>query len=292
MKYRPQEGFKKLSMVLVAILFSATVHVASSDYETSFDCEQASSKVEKMICSTGELAALDLRLARIYEMALELSANRSAVKARQRQWLATERNVCSDVECVKTAYARRIRELRPPLVISEESKWRRYVNHELGISIQYPDEMTVLTGKQAEYYYFVSLAKPDIRIAFPRKMLWGGNLSQASVSIWGNSNRCLSYKEKPGHQTPYDGAGLIALPHKKAVINGVTFHEVEISDGATGGNSVHGASFELLRNEKCFTVESLMEIGSSQEPVTDLEEYQKIEVTLRRVIRSLKFLSD
>jgi hypothetical protein len=180
------------------------------------------------------------------------------------------------------------------LVISDESGWHNYVNRELGISLYYPDEMTVLTGRRAEYYYFVSLVKPDIRIAFSPKALRGGNLSQASVSIEGDADGCSSYNDNlPDRQTPlYNAEGMALMRPKITVINGVTFHEFDVNNAATGGNSIEGTYFETIRNGKCFTIESMVETSSSQEPVTEPEEIQKIEKALMRVIKSLKFLTD
>lgn len=74
----------------------------------SFDCEKATSAIEKLICDNNELSWLDEMLGHIYRTALERSTGKRQISKEQRLWLKNVRNVCQNVECVKDAYKQRI----------------------------------------------------------------------------------------------------------------------------------------------------------------------------------------
>lgn len=74
--------------------------------EASFNCAQASSKIERLICSSPDSANADKRLASFYSSALARASDPAALKQQQRDWLK-ERNACDDTSClVKTTEAR------------------------------------------------------------------------------------------------------------------------------------------------------------------------------------------
>ncbi|MBN2824299.1 MAG: DUF1311 domain-containing protein, partial [Campylobacterales bacterium] len=68
----------------------------------SFDCQKASTDVEKLICSDSELSAMDETMARAYKSALQNDGDR--VKMQQLRWLKYTRNDCSTLMCLKDAY--------------------------------------------------------------------------------------------------------------------------------------------------------------------------------------------
>ena len=73
----------------------------------SFDCAKASSKIEKLVCSTPETADADRRLAAAYASAKSKSPDANALKADQLVWLKQQRNACGDTACLlKTTEAR------------------------------------------------------------------------------------------------------------------------------------------------------------------------------------------
>ncbi|KGS70679.1 hypothetical protein X979_5494 [Burkholderia pseudomallei MSHR7527] len=73
----------------------------------SFDCAKASSRIEKLICSTPQAADADVRLASAYSAARAKASDPTALKADQRKWMKDERDACSDAEClVKVTEAR------------------------------------------------------------------------------------------------------------------------------------------------------------------------------------------
>jgi uncharacterized protein YecT (DUF1311 family) len=76
----------------------------------SFDCEKARTDVEKKICADPELSHLDDQLEQAYQMASHTAPNTVILRDDQRNWLAA-RNRCSDKECLRNAYSRRLKAL-------------------------------------------------------------------------------------------------------------------------------------------------------------------------------------
>ena len=81
-----------------------------SAWAATFDCNKASTFVEKAICSDSRLTSIDDQLGRLYKDALAASSNSSALKAEQRAWLSS-RDQCKDSDCVIKAYEARISSL-------------------------------------------------------------------------------------------------------------------------------------------------------------------------------------
>jgi uncharacterized protein YecT (DUF1311 family) len=78
----------------------------------SFDCARAMSAVEKRICGSARLSALDDELAATYAQARRLSADPAALKAAQQAWIRDERDKEDDAGSVEAAYLARIEEIR------------------------------------------------------------------------------------------------------------------------------------------------------------------------------------
>jgi len=73
----------------------------------SFECAKASSKIERLICSTPETGDADRRLAAAYASAKSKSSDANALKADQLAWMKQQRNACNDAACLlKTTEAR------------------------------------------------------------------------------------------------------------------------------------------------------------------------------------------
>ncbi len=83
---------------------------AAEPVKPSFDCAKASNKVEKMICSSSDLARLDLQLADAYRKANAKSSDAGKLKSEQIAWIKQSR-ACADEGCVAQAYQARIAEL-------------------------------------------------------------------------------------------------------------------------------------------------------------------------------------
>jgi uncharacterized protein len=89
---------------LGGMAFLTTAHAAS------FDCEKASTKIEKLICSDDALSKLDDDLSAAYDSALQDDKQATAIRHNQMQWLKS-RNRCSEINCIKDAYTTRIAQL-------------------------------------------------------------------------------------------------------------------------------------------------------------------------------------
>jgi uncharacterized protein len=92
--------------IAVALGLTATAHTAS------FDCARASTSIEKMICSDKQASHLDFWVASYYRSAVQLSEQPDQLKAEQRAWLATQRNKCADVKCLRRSYEKRFEALK------------------------------------------------------------------------------------------------------------------------------------------------------------------------------------
>lgn len=73
----------------------------------AMDCAKASTQVERMICTSPKLQALDLRLNDVFRVAVVVAPEAKALRDEQRKWLAV-RNVCPDEKCVSDAYTQRV----------------------------------------------------------------------------------------------------------------------------------------------------------------------------------------
>jgi len=81
----------------------------------SFDCAAAQTSVEKLICASEELSALDSQLGAAYRALLNsVSTQDQRPMVREQQiWLRNVRNKCSDATCLQESYAKRLDELDP-----------------------------------------------------------------------------------------------------------------------------------------------------------------------------------
>lgn len=78
----------------------------------SFDCVNASSAVEQMICADPDLARLDKQTAEAFGAVRTRSMDPGEVAASQGRWRRTVRDVCTDEACVEQAYQARLAELK------------------------------------------------------------------------------------------------------------------------------------------------------------------------------------
>jgi uncharacterized protein len=95
--------------IFTLILFTL---IAFESLAVSFDCNKASSPVEKTICGDNALSALDDELNTAYKSALNSASNKQVLKDAQRKWIKEDRNRCKDVQCLTDVYKKRINELK------------------------------------------------------------------------------------------------------------------------------------------------------------------------------------
>jgi uncharacterized protein len=100
-------------MIVLAVCFMAAPAFAQDGPKASFDCKKAATPVEKAVCQGLHTAELDVVLDELYKAALaKAGAERAAVEAQQRQWLAQRNTACGrakpDVICIEKLYKQRI----------------------------------------------------------------------------------------------------------------------------------------------------------------------------------------
>lgn len=81
----------------------------TSKIQPSFDCSEASSKTERMICSSSTLAQLDVELSEAYRTARAdgMPLPEDELRRTQKEWISGN-NQCSDVPCLEQRYLDRI----------------------------------------------------------------------------------------------------------------------------------------------------------------------------------------
>lgn len=89
-----------------AVSESAAEQTARSS--PSFDCAKASTRIEKLICSSNDVAVADARLAAIYKSKLGVAVDKSEFKQGQKQWISATRDSCTTASCLLDAYTARI----------------------------------------------------------------------------------------------------------------------------------------------------------------------------------------
>lgn len=104
-------------MTRTAAGFLLLIWPLSALAEPSFDCSKAASSAEEAVCASDALAALDLEVSRLFDLALHgpNTTDTATLKAYQRGWIKG-RDECwkaGDLErCMRDSYALRIDELR------------------------------------------------------------------------------------------------------------------------------------------------------------------------------------
>ena len=95
-----------LAVVAVACLGGLAATPARAADGPSFDCARVTSQVNRTICASPELSALDRQLAEHYRRLLGMSGSDAAALQREEaQWLREVRNPCRDAACIAQAYA-------------------------------------------------------------------------------------------------------------------------------------------------------------------------------------------
>ena len=77
----------------------------------SFDCNKASTAVEREICSNTQLSALDIKLSNLYRSMLNQSSEKELFRSTQRKWLGDRNKCATDTACLISSYTTRINQL-------------------------------------------------------------------------------------------------------------------------------------------------------------------------------------
>ncbi len=100
-----------LTVAMVALL--AALPGARADDGPSFSCARVTSTVNKLICATPALAALDRELAEMFTtVAAQPTIDRAALQAEESKWVSDLQRRCNDAACIESAYRGRIDDLR------------------------------------------------------------------------------------------------------------------------------------------------------------------------------------
>lgn len=109
------------------VIFFFYFSLSSISYGASFDCNKASSVIEKVICTDKTLGDLDDSLQQTYKKALENSQDTNTLKTGQLEWLKNVRNRCSDKDCLTQVYTSRLMELNKQTKTIEALKAGEYL---------------------------------------------------------------------------------------------------------------------------------------------------------------------
>jgi hypothetical protein len=84
----------------------------------AFDCEQAFTRAEQLICDDSVLSLMDWELTRAYASAARTADDQAALQREQDDWRRHVRDACTTVRCIEAAYTERTADLtamtRPP----------------------------------------------------------------------------------------------------------------------------------------------------------------------------------
>lgn len=96
-------------------LFLILVGACYAGIAQGFSCEDARTKVEKLICDSEKLSALDVQLNDAYQLTWSKSDAKDARRLRleQRRWLRSTRDACRGEACLERAYSQRIAQVDP-----------------------------------------------------------------------------------------------------------------------------------------------------------------------------------
>lgn len=86
-------------------MFFTFSHAGSA---ASFPCHGELSTQERLICADKGLSALDVRLAALYSVAVQLAVPAEPLRPEQSEWLGSVRAMCGDVACLTTVYRERV----------------------------------------------------------------------------------------------------------------------------------------------------------------------------------------
>lgn len=90
---------------------TATIAETAISWAPSFDCAKVSTGAERLICSSKDLSAADVKMAVAYKAVANNSADKESLRSEQNAWRKNERDGCSDVQCMLGKYESRLAQL-------------------------------------------------------------------------------------------------------------------------------------------------------------------------------------
>ncbi|PSU51387.1 hypothetical protein C9J12_00095 [Photobacterium frigidiphilum] len=171
----------KLTMLATVLsIFSPFLWATSP----SFDCDKARGQVEEHICKDAALAAIDVKMKKVYEQALQNipDSERSTMKAMQRGWIKG-RNECwkgqDERACIEYAYKSRIVDLQVAGGLIE-------VPSPVGFNCQHMADkpVTVVFYNQTDPASAMITVGDDQALAFSTRTASGARYDGQNVSLW------------------------------------------------------------------------------------------------------------
>jgi len=106
---------------LILATFSLLI-IAGNIHAASFDCNRATTLVEKLVCADQGLSELDETLSGIYRKVLRSTPDPEGLKREQAKWLREVRDLCRDSTCLEKECRNRLAVLEQPLEAPAELK--------------------------------------------------------------------------------------------------------------------------------------------------------------------------
>jgi uncharacterized protein YecT (DUF1311 family) len=98
---------------VAAAIAAALLPAWAGEPGPSFDCGRVSSQVNRMICASPALSALDRELAlQFNNLRGQPAIDKPALEREESTWVREVKNACADAECLARVYRQRIAELR------------------------------------------------------------------------------------------------------------------------------------------------------------------------------------
>ena len=107
----------------LAILTALAWGGATAAGAASFDCKQAASPMEHLVCGDPKLSALDDQLAKTFAAALAISLDPAGLRSDEKQWLGQVRNTASATDTSTQYYSVRLGVLAK--VLADQPQRRR-----------------------------------------------------------------------------------------------------------------------------------------------------------------------
>lgn len=142
------------------IVFGWSAFMATAQ-AASFDCEKASTKIEKMICGNVDLSRLDEDLSKAYKTALQDEKKSEPTRQAQKKWIK-DRNSCQNTACVILAYHNRISELTSNFGSTNSTHVSGLENvHEIATSTKAAN-VPAVQAPRSEYVYVVHSSSGNV----------------------------------------------------------------------------------------------------------------------------------
>jgi uncharacterized protein YecT (DUF1311 family) len=96
-----------------AFVIVALLAIAKVSHAVSFECKDVTRAIDKAICASPKVLALDAKLANLYRSGMQEVIDKRGLAETQRLWIRKVRDKCTNEQCLIAAYDNRIDQLMP-----------------------------------------------------------------------------------------------------------------------------------------------------------------------------------